>query len=105
MRLKLYIIPMIHAKKLLIVSFLLSFLFYMLGPYSMIYIKAFAKLWGPHWLPETWGVHAFKLGWHIVNLPKILTNSLLIAGIAVLISTLNLWDCNVNCSAVCLHWC
>jgi hypothetical protein len=82
MRLKHYLIPILNAKKLLIVSFLLAFLLYMLGPYNMIYIKAFAKLWGPDWLPETWGLHAFKLGWRIVNIPKILMNSLLIAGIS-----------------------
>jgi putative spermidine/putrescine transport system permease protein len=88
MKLKQYLIPILNAKRLLVVSFLLAFLLYMLGPYNMIYIKAFAKLWGPDWLPKTWGLHAFKLGWHIVNIPKILTNSLLIAGLAVLISTL-----------------
>jgi putative spermidine/putrescine transport system permease protein len=88
MRLKQYLIPILNAKRLLIVSFLLAFLVYMLGPYNMIYIKAFAKLWGPDWLPKTWGFHAFKLGWHIVDIPKILTNSLGIAGLAVLISTL-----------------
>jgi putative spermidine/putrescine transport system permease protein len=79
---------MFNAKRLLIVSFLLAFLLYVLGPYNMIYVKAFAKLWGPDWLPETWGLHAFKLGWRIVNIPRILSNSLVIAGIAVLISTL-----------------
>lgn len=88
MKLKQYMVPILNAKRLLIISFLLAFLLYMLGPYNMIYIKAFAKLWGPDWLPKTWGFHAFKLGWHIVNIPKILANSLAIAGLAVLISTL-----------------
>ena len=88
MNFKYYLIPIFNTKRVLIVSFLLAFLLYMLGPYNMIYIKAFAKLWGPEWLPESWGLHAFKLGWRIVNIPKILTNSLAIAGIAVLISIL-----------------
>jgi putative spermidine/putrescine transport system permease protein len=86
--LKQYLIPILNAKRLLIISFLLAFLIYMVGPYTMIYIKSFAKLWGPDWLPQTWGLDAYRIGWRIANIPKILMNSLVIAGIAVLISTL-----------------
>lgn len=87
-RLKYYLIPILNAKRLLIVSFLLAFALFMLSVYTIIFVKSFAKLWGPDWLPETWGLQAFEMAWRIANIPKILTNSLVIAGIAVLISTL-----------------
>lgn len=83
-----YLVSLINAKGLLMGTFLLAFLLFILGPFTMILIKSVSKLWGPDWLPQVWTFEEYWRAWRIADIPRILTNSLVIAGIAVLVSTL-----------------
>ena len=84
---RLYFAGIMQARRILIATLLLCFIVYILGPFVIIYVKSFSRMWGPTWLPENFGVHAYTLAWRMANIPRVISNSLIISALAVLIST------------------
>ncbi len=84
-----YLKALLNAKKLLAYTFLLCFFLWVTTPFLMILLKSvgrnwFGKLWFPPELTLDWYTWAIT----VTNIPEVLRNTLVIAGIAVGISTL-----------------
>jgi putative spermidine/putrescine transport system permease protein len=84
-----YVRSILNAKTLLVYSFLLGFLLYMVTPFLIIFVNSFGKGWyGMRWLPQEWTLNWYKWAIDVADVPQVMTNTLVIAGIAVVISTL-----------------
>ncbi|MBC7259014.1 MAG: ABC transporter permease [Chloroflexi bacterium] len=84
-----YLKALLNAKKLLAYTFLLCFFLWVTTPFLMILLKSvgrnwFGKLWFPPELTLDWYTWAIT----VTNIPEVLRNTLVIAGIAVGISTM-----------------
>jgi putative spermidine/putrescine transport system permease protein len=84
-----YLKALLNAKKVLAYTFLLCFFLWVTTPFLMILLKSvgrnwFGKLWFPPELTLDWYTWAIT----VTNIPEVLRNTLVIAGIAVGISTL-----------------
>jgi putative spermidine/putrescine transport system permease protein len=68
-------------------TLLLAFLLYMLAPLAIIAVSSVGKTWfGPTFLPEEWGLDWYVWANSIGNIPEVLKNSVIIAGMAVVMS-------------------
>ena len=77
------------GRKLLTYTFLMSFLLFIITPFFMIGLKAIGKDWfGRMWLPPTLTLDWFRWAVEVTRIPDILKNTLIIAILAVTISTL-----------------
>jgi putative spermidine/putrescine transport system permease protein len=77
------------GRKLLTYTFLMSFLLFIITPFFMIGLKAIGKDWfGKMWLPPTLTLDWFRWAVEVTRIPDILKNTLIIAVLAVTISTL-----------------
>lgn len=84
-----YLRAMWDSRKLLTYTFLMSFLLFIISPFSMIGLKAIGKDWfGKMWLPPTLTLDWFRWAVEVTQIPDILKNTLVIAALAVTISTL-----------------
>jgi putative spermidine/putrescine transport system permease protein len=76
-----------NGRKVLAYTLLLAFLLYMLAPLAIIAVSSVGKSWfGPTFLPQDWGLDWYAWAANIGNIPEVLKNSLLIAGLAVVMS-------------------
>ncbi|MCP9485043.1 MAG: ABC transporter permease subunit [Gaiellaceae bacterium MAG52_C11] len=75
------------ARRLLAYTVLLSFSLYILGPFAAIMVTAVGQEWfGGRWFPGTWTFKWFTFARSLADLPALLTNSLVIAGLSIVIS-------------------
>ena len=82
-----YVRSIWDGRRLLASTLLLAFLLYMLSPLAVIAVSSFGKAWfGPRFLPQDWGLDWYQWAVSIGNIPDVLKNSLLIAGLAVVMS-------------------
>ncbi|MGB9593274.1 MAG: ABC transporter permease [Anaerolineae bacterium] len=84
-----YLRALLNAKKLLAYTFLLCFFLWVTTPFLMILLKSIGRNWfGKLWLPPEITLDWYKWAITVTNIPEVLRNTLIIAGIAVAISTL-----------------
>jgi len=84
-----YLRALLNAKKLLAYTFLLCFFLWVTTPFLMILLKSIGRNWfGKLWLPPEVTLDWYKWAITVTNIPEVLRNTLIIAGIAVGISTL-----------------
>jgi len=84
-----YFQSLLNAKKLLILTFLASFALYIYSPFMMVLLKSVGKGWfGRLWVPPTLTLDWYDWAWTVGQVPEITKNSLIIAAIAVTLSTL-----------------
>lgn len=84
-----YLRALLNAKKLLAYTFLLCFFLWVTTPFLMILLKSVGRNWfGKLWLPPELTLDWYKWAITVTNIPEVLRNTLVIAGIAVAISTL-----------------
>lgn len=78
-----------NGRTLLTYTFLMSFLLFIISPFFMIALKAVGKDWfGRMWFPPTLTTDWFRWAVEVTRIPEILKNTLVIAFLAVTISTL-----------------
>lgn len=84
-----YIRAILNAKKLLIYTFLSSLFLYIASPFLMIFLKSFGKGWfGKRWLPPELTLDWYRWAISVAQVPEVTRNTLIIAAMAVAISTL-----------------
>lgn len=77
-----------EGKRVLIYTLVGSFLLFIFSPFLMIVLKSVGKNWfGRRWLPPTLTLDWYRWAVEVAQIPEILKNSLLIAALAVTIST------------------
>jgi len=83
-----YLQSLLNARKLLVFTFLLCFGLYIYAPFSMVLLRSVGKDWFGHsWLPPTLTLDWYKWALGVGQIPEITKNTLIIATIAVVIST------------------
>jgi putative spermidine/putrescine transport system permease protein len=86
--LKQYLRALFDAKKLLAYTFLLSFFLWVTTPFLMIALKSVGRNWfGKLWLPPELTLDWYRWAITVASIPEVLKNSLIIAGLAVGMST------------------
>jgi len=84
-----YLKAILSAHKLLVYTFLLCFALLIYLPFVMIALRSVGKGWfGRLWLPPQLTLDWYKWAIEVTNIPKITENTLIIAIIAVIMSTL-----------------
>jgi len=84
-----YLQSLLNAKKLLIFTFLAGFALYIYSPFMMVLLKSVGKGWfGKLWVPPTLTLDWYNWAWTVGQVPEITKNTLIIAAIAVAMSTL-----------------
>ena len=84
-----YLQSLLNAKKLLIFTFLAGFALYIYSPFMMVLLKSVGKGWfGKLWVPPTLTLDWYDWAWTVGQVPEITKNTLIIAAIAVAMSTL-----------------
>lgn len=84
-----YLRALLNARKLLIYTFLLCFFLWVTAPFLMILLKSVGRQWfGKLWLPPELTLDWYKWAITVANIPDVMKNTLLIAGLAVGIATL-----------------
>jgi len=79
----------VSGKKVIIYTFLWSFFLWITTPFVIIMLKSVGRNWfGKRWLPPDLTLDWYKWALTIANIPQVLGNTLIIAAIAVGISTL-----------------
>jgi putative spermidine/putrescine transport system permease protein len=85
---KLYLRPLWNARVLLIYSFLSAFAIFIAAPFLMITLRSVGKDWfGKLWLPPALTLQWFQEAIEVGNIPDVMRNTVIIAAIAVAIST------------------
>lgn len=80
---------LVQQKKLLGTTFLWSFFLWIATPFLIVMLKSVGRNWfGRRWLPPNLTLDWYRWAVTIANIPQVLANTLIIAGIAVFISTL-----------------
>jgi putative spermidine/putrescine transport system permease protein len=80
---------LVQRKKLLGTVFLWSFFLWITTPFVIIMLKSVGRNWfGRKWLPPNLTLDWYRWAVTIANIPKVLGNTLIIAAIAVTLSTL-----------------
>ncbi len=80
---------LVRGKSLLAYTFLCSFFLWITAPFVIILLKSVGRNWfGKKWLPPEFTLDWYRWALTIANIPRVLGNTLIIAGIAVLLSTL-----------------
>lgn len=78
-----------HAKKAFAYALLWGFFLWIATPFLIVLLKSVGKGWfGRLWLPPQFTLYWYQWALTIANIPQVLGNTLLIAAIAVTISTL-----------------
>lgn len=86
---RLYWRALAQRKKLLGTVFLWSFFLWITTPFVIIMFKSVGRNWfGRKWLPPDLTLDWYRWAVTIANIPKVLSNTLIIAAIAVTVSTL-----------------
>ncbi|MCR4406914.1 MAG: ABC transporter permease [Anaerolineae bacterium] len=84
-----YLKAILNARKLLIYTFLLCFVLMIYLPFLMIALKSIGKGWfGRLWLPPELTLDWYRWAIEVTNIPEITKNTLIIAALAVAMSTL-----------------
>lgn len=84
-----YLKAVMNARKLLIYTFLLCFALLIYLPFLMIALKSIGKGWfGRLWLPPELTLDWYRWAIEVTNIPEITKNTLIIAALAVIMSTL-----------------
>lgn len=80
---------LVQQKRLLGTTFLWSFFLWIATPFMIIMLKSVGRNWfGRRWLPPNLTLDWYRWAVTIANIPKVLGNTLIIAAVAVFISTL-----------------
>ena len=78
-----------HGRLILAYTLLISLSMFIISPFLLIMIKSVGKDWfGTRWLPPSLTLDWFKWAIQIADIPKVMKNTLLIAAIAIVISTI-----------------
>ena len=78
-----------NGRLILSYSFLVSLALFILTPIVIIFLKSVGKDWfGKRWFPPTLTLGWYEWAMEIARLPEVMKNTLVIAGLAVLISTI-----------------
>lgn len=86
---RVYWSALVQQKKLLGTTFLWSFFLWIATPFMIIMLKSVGRNWfGRRWLPPNLTLDWYRWAVTIANIPRVLANTLIIAAIAVSISTL-----------------
>jgi putative spermidine/putrescine transport system permease protein len=84
-----YLRAVFNARKLLIYTFLLCFALAIYLPFLMIVLRSIGKEWfGKLWLPPKLTLDWYRWAVEVTNIVDISKNTLIIAGLAVIMSTL-----------------
>ncbi len=84
-----YLQALWRARRSLVYVFLLCFALLIYMPFLMILLKSFGRGWfGRLWLPPELTTHWYRFAVEVTNIPEISKNTLIIAGLAVAMSTL-----------------
>jgi putative spermidine/putrescine transport system permease protein len=84
-----YLQSLLNAKNLLIFTFLASFALYIYSPFMMVLLKSVGKDWfGKLWVPPTLTLDWYDWAWTVGQVPEITKNTMIIAAMAVVMSTL-----------------
>jgi putative spermidine/putrescine transport system permease protein len=84
-----YLQSLFNAKRLLIFTFLASFALFIYSPFIMVLLKSVGKGWfGKLWVPPTLTLDWYDWAWTVGQVPEITKNTLIIAAMAVIMSTL-----------------
>ena len=87
--LRLYTRAVIDGRRVLAYTFMGSFLLFIFSPFLMIVLKSFGKNWfGRRWVPPTLTLDWYRWAVNVAQIPQIMKNTLVIAALAVTISTL-----------------
>jgi putative spermidine/putrescine transport system permease protein len=77
-----------HGRVILAYTLLVSLSMFIISPFLLIVIKSVGKDWfGKRWLPPTLTLNWYKWAIDIADVPRVMKNTLVIAGLAILIST------------------
>jgi putative spermidine/putrescine transport system permease protein len=77
-----------HGRMILAYTLLVSLSMFIISPFLLIMIKSVGKDWfGKRWLPPTLTLEWYKWAIDIADIPRVMKNTLVIAGLAILIST------------------
>jgi putative spermidine/putrescine transport system permease protein len=77
-----------HGRVILAYTLLVSLSMFVISPFLLIMIKSVGKDWfGKRWLPPTLTLNWYKWAIDIADVPRVMKNTLVIAGLAILIST------------------
>jgi putative spermidine/putrescine transport system permease protein len=86
--LKAYVRGIWHGRFILAYTLLVSLSMFIISPFLLIMIKSVGKDWfGKRWLPPTLTLNWYKWAIDIADVPTVMKNTLVIAGLAILIST------------------
>ncbi|MBC7250489.1 MAG: ABC transporter permease [Anaerolineae bacterium] len=84
-----YFKAVVNARKLLVYTFLLCFALLIYMPFLMIALKSIGRGWfGRLWLPPELTLDWYRWAVEVTNIPEITKNTLIIAALAVAMSTL-----------------
>jgi putative spermidine/putrescine transport system permease protein len=77
-----------HGRMILAYTLLVSLSMFIISPFLLIMIKSVGKDWfGKRWLPPTLTLEWYKWAIDIADIPRVMKNTLVIAALAILIST------------------
>jgi putative spermidine/putrescine transport system permease protein len=83
-----YLHGMWNGRLVLAYTLLVSLTLFIITPFVLIVLKSFGKNWfGKRWLPPTLTLEWYKWAIEIANVPEVMKNTLVIAALAILIST------------------
>ena len=86
--LKNYVYGMWNGRLLLSYTLLVSLTTFIFSPFVIIFLKSIGKDWfGKRWLPPTLTLDWYKWAIEVSRLPEVMKNTLIIAALAVAIST------------------
>ncbi len=84
-----YLQAILDARRIIIYTFLLSFFLFITMPFLMIFLKSVGKGWfGKLWLPPELTLDWYRWAVSIAHVPEVTKNTLIIAAMAVTMSTL-----------------
>jgi putative spermidine/putrescine transport system permease protein len=86
--LRAYVRGIWRGRLILAYTLLVSLSMFIISPFLLIMIKSVGKDWfGKRWLPPTLTLNWYKWAIDIADVPKVMKNTLVIAALAILIST------------------
>lgn len=78
-----------NGKKVIGYTFLWSFFLWIAAPFVIIFLKSLGRNWfGKKWLPPTFTLDWYRWAVTVANIPRVLSNTLIIAVLAVSVATL-----------------
>ncbi|MBM4429075.1 MAG: ABC transporter permease [Chloroflexi bacterium] len=78
-----------NGKKIIGYTFLWSFFLWIAAPFFIIFLKSLGRNWfGKRWLPPELTLDWYRWAVTVANIPRVLSNTLIIAALAVAVSTL-----------------